>query len=538
MKRFFSLLLVIAMICGIFSLVACGNEPAETTGSTPKAAESTSETERKPAESSSSESSSVTDKASDTDKTTESTGSGSSTDVVSSDNLDGMLKHPDYMDVNFGGSEFVFATQKIDDWDCFEISAELTGDDTILEEAIEQRNRIVEDLYSCKIVDLQGADRGALISDDIATGKHTVDFLLAQYSNATATANFLNIASLDIDLTHDWWDQKFIECFGFPVDGTRRLYTISGQFNLISYQAVWAIYMNRTRYEQLRATGTITDDVYELVDSGAWTVDAMIKMMGQAVQDVNGDSTLNYNAGDIMGMTTYNNGYAERGFFFGVGGRGAVIDPVTGYPTAISAENFEFYGELGNAVKKAIELTGSGFYQPISGTETYASFTNGRTLFVSECLGSTKNGDSEDANFTILPFPKYNETQESYYHYVCDRAYGLKVSAAVTARDDVAKFLEVFAFHSKQIVYPAYLTYYATQIFRGERTVDMLDLVLRTKVYDPDYWFRGGSGIVGLCSTYLLNKKDTGYSRAIVANAAASNDVYAQRVEALRKLTY
>ncbi|MBQ0010297.1 MAG: hypothetical protein KBS76_04250 [Ruminococcus sp.] len=548
-KKLLSLILALAMVIAMLALVACGGEPVGTTESTSATTESTGKQGGETDPSSSETSATASSETEGTTASTEESTSGSGTTgptVISSDDIDGREKHPDYQDVNFGGREFVFLTQKIDDWDCYEIKAELTGNDTILDEAIAERNSIVESKYSCKITALEGENRAALIETDVSTGQHNYDFLLYQYTNSTANKNYLNIANLDIDLTHDWWDQKFIDCFGLDVDGTKRLYTISGQFNLISYDAIWGLYMNRTVYDQLRATGTITDDIYDLIRGGNWTIDAMDKMMTEAAQDADGNSVISYNEGkDRIGCTTYNNGCAEVGFFFGVGGRGAIRNETTGLPEAINADNYPLYNELQSRVQKVMSMVKGGkpengaLYQPISGDDVTASFTNGRTLFISECLDAATRSTDENANYTIIPFPKYNPEQEDYIHYVCVRAYGLKVSAAAAAdANNIANFLEVFAFHSKQIVYPAYVTYFTTQVFKGEESADMFDLVLRTKTYDFDYFAGGGQKIVNLCSQYIANNKDTGYARAIVASANSVNETFANYVNDLRKLTY
>ncbi|MBQ0009516.1 MAG: hypothetical protein KBS76_00215, partial [Ruminococcus sp.] len=451
-----------------------------------------------------------------------------------SDSLDGREKHPDYMDVDFGGATFTFATQKIDDWDCYEITGDASGNDDILNQAIALRNQVLQSKYNCVINNISGQNTYELVSNDIALGRHTVDFELYQYRNSL-TNNYLNIAGLDIDLTHDWWDQKFIDCFGIEMNGVKYLPTISGQFNLISYDAIFSMFMNRTLYEQLREAGTITEDVFELVNNGKWTVDAQIKMMREAAQDVNGDARIDYCDGDVVGMTTYANNYAERGFFFGVGGRGSVRDAATGLPQAVNSDNFDFFDQMQSAIDKAIELTGSGYYQPVPGQLLYESFTSGRALFITDALASAASVSDPNANIAILPYPEYNEAQDSYYHYVCNRAYGLKVSGSVTDRQSVADFLEVFGFHSKQLVYPAYLTKYRTQVLSGEEAPAMLDLVIGTKVYDLDYWAGGGQSIVNLCSTFIVNKRNS-FSHAVTASANAVNAAFSDYANNMKNL--
>ena len=211
MKRILSLLIAIAMLAVAVSLVACGGDPETTTSSSNAPTVTTT----------SSSTAGTTASSSDSDSTTASSGSTSASATPSgttsggntgSDELNGKTKHPDFMDVNFNGREFVFAIQSIGDWDEYSIAPEATGEDNIITEASINRTKTVESLYNCKIKEIKCETSGyGLISTDIQTGKHTVDFAENQYTLSTANTNLVNYGKLDIDFTHDWFDQKLID---------------------------------------------------------------------------------------------------------------------------------------------------------------------------------------------------------------------------------------------------------------------------------------------------------------------------------------
>lgn len=522
MKRILSLLIAIAMLAVAVSLVACGGDPETTTSSSNAPTVTTT----------SSSTAGTTASSSDSDSTTASSGSTSASATPSgttsggntgSDELNGKTKHPDFMDVNFNGREFVFAIQSIGDWDEYSIAPEATGEDNIITEASINRTKTVESLYNCKIKEIKCETSGyGLISTDIQTGKHTVDFAEYQYSLSTATTNLVNYGKLDIDLTHDWFDQKLIDTLNVNDDGVNRFYQLSGAWNLISYDASWMLYFNMNVYEQLVSAGKTNIDLYQTVKDGKWTIDVMLSLMEQAKNDVNGDQKMNYDDGDVFGLTTYANGYINNAIWFGIGGRGAVRDTATNKLTAISKENTDI-AALSAAIDKASKLVNNEGYTAISSIAgARASFTNGQALFASECLQAAMLVTDENANFSCVPFPKYNESQEEYYTMVCNRAYGLGTSAAISDLNNIANFLEVFAFHSQKLVYPEYVNYYKTQVFCDDGAGEMLDIVFKSRVWDLDYF--GNMGITSTVAGYISTGKNM-FSKAIASKSNATNNL-------------
>lgn len=541
MKRILSLLIAIAMLAVVVSLVACGGDPAVTTTKQPESTTTSKVAESTTTTGGNGDSTTTTTAGGDStttlggDSTTTTAGGDSTTTLGGGDDvLNGKTKHPDFMDVNFNGREFVFALQKIGDWDEYSIAPEATGEDNIITEASIARTKTVESLYNCKIKEIQCDASNTsynIISTDIQTGKHTVDFAEYQYSHANPANHKMNIASLDIDLTHDWFDQSYIDTFNVNDDGVDRLFEISGPWNLISYDASWMLYFNMTVYESLVAAGKTNVDLYQTVKDGKWTIDVMLGLMDATRNDVNGDQKMSYDDGDVFGLTTYANGYINNAIWFGIGGRGAVRDTATNKVMAISKDTVDV-AALSAAIDQAAKLVNNEGYAAIASiANARASFTNGQTLFASECLQAASLVDDENANFSCVPFPKYNEEQADYYTMVCNRAYALGVSPAISDLDNVANFLEVFAFHSQMISYPEYINYYKTQVFCDDGAGEMLDIVFKGRVWDMDYI--RAYGITSTAASYIGTGKNQ-FSKAITSKSNATNsaiDAYRTNVK-------
>lgn len=230
MKKALSLLLASAMLSAALLLAACGgqkNPDVTTTDGTKQTTESTS--------AAGGETTSSGESTNTTESTSTSATDNGTTVPGGSTELTGKEKHPDFMDVNFGGKTFNFVTQKgwSGGWDTYEICAEATGKDDLITEAVISRNSVVEDLYNCKIRETKSDDPQSLVDNDIALGTNNYDFLMRLWYNLSSSC--MNIANLDIDLSHSWWNQDYIDTFSFDYNGKKVLHSISGKFNLIMY---------------------------------------------------------------------------------------------------------------------------------------------------------------------------------------------------------------------------------------------------------------------------------------------------------------
>ena len=313
MKKALSLFLAVAMLVLVLLLAACGGQPETTTTITT----STNSTET--TSSSDGTTASKEDTGTSGSTTATSTSASGTTASGGSAELTGKEKHPDFMDANFGGKTFNFAVSKgwSGGWDCYEIYAEATGNDDIITEAIINRNSVVESLYNSKIRHTQAEYPHQLVANDVALGTSTYDFHMQLFY--TSSANGINIASLDIDLSHSWWNQEYINAFGYTYNGTKILPSISGKFNLIMYDSIATMFADMDVYDRAVASGKTNIDLYQTVKDGKWTIDTMIALMEAAKVDVNGDQQLKFEDGDIFGFLSNANVLPQYGFIYGSG---------------------------------------------------------------------------------------------------------------------------------------------------------------------------------------------------------------------------
>ena len=111
-------------------------------------------------------------------------------------------------------------------------------------------------------------------------------------------------------------------------------------------------------------------------------------------------------------------------------------------------------------------------------------FVENGALFYSECLAWSRVMREMEADFGILPPPKYDETQERHYSIIINPFMQMiPVTSEDTGR--TANVLEAFAAASHDTVVPAYIDITLTgKVARDEDTVRMLNLVFDELAYN------------------------------------------------------
>ena len=521
MKKALSLLIAVSMLAAALLLAACGDQkdPDVTTDSTKQTTESTSES--KTTSSSSGESAGTT---------TSATESGTTVPGGSAE-LTGKEKHPDFMDVNFGGKTFNFAVSKgwSGGWDNYEIYAEATGSDNLITEAIINRNAVVESLYNCKIRDTKTDDPSGLLNNDVALGTSNYDFLMQLWYGVRESC--MNIANLDIDLSHSWWNQEYIEAMSFDYNGKKVIHSLSGKFNLIMYDSIVSLFVDMDIYDRARAAGKTNIDLYQSVRDGTWTIDTMITLMEAAMTDANGDQQLTFEGGDIFGYAAHPNILAQYGFIYGAGIKTISKDESGAY-VSISPSNTDV-ASISAIIDKAASVYKSPAYGRIGELNSVKALANGQALFNVQWMIRLHSSeelinygvDFSEKRIAVVPFPKYEESQEDYHSFIFSRGYGLQVSKAITDHTAAAQFLEVFGYHSEKLLYPEYIKCIKTQCLCDEGAGEMLEIVLKSTFVDYGH-YNTNVGIIGRISGMISSGKNN-ISKAISSASKAADDILA-----------
>ncbi len=410
---------------------------------------------------------------------------------------------------DFGGDEIKFLHWYTPGWedtvrynrDIF--SEGLTGE--AINDAVYNRNIKIEDAYKVKIA-LEMADNSTLstmLAQIVTTGDQSYDVvyqILSSASSSIQKSYFRNLFDVpNIDLTKPWWDQNSIE----SLSSGGKLPVVATSINVIDKDGTAAIAFNKTI-----AAANQLPDIYELVREGKWTYDQLSTLAEAACVDSNGDGKMSPD--DVYGF---------------LGGRD-VIDSLfhgSGSLFVTKDENDSFVFTFGSerdidAVSKGIDICNQTWYfnhhawSDQSDSFYRQLFEEGHGLFFWMRLDDVTSMRAGDADFGIIPIPKYDEAQEQYASLVSQHTTGL-MSIPITKDgadlEELGMILEALAAESHYTLIPEYIeTSLKTKNSRDAESADMLDIIINNRVFDPMniYNFANfGDAIMDACDA---NNKD------------------------------
>ena len=255
---------------------------------------------------------------------------------------------------------------------------------------------------------------------------------------------------------------------------------VSTSINVNDKDATAAIAFNKTI-----ASNNQLEDIYTLVREGKWTYDKLAELAEATYNDSNGDGTMTPD--DIYGF---------------LGGRD-VIDSLyhgSGSQFVTKNEDDEFIFSFGterdiDAVTKGIDIVNSVWYFNHHAWTDQSDilyrqiFETGHGLFFWMRLDDVTNMRAGEADFGIIPIPKYDEAQDNYYSLVSQHTTGLMSIPITCAGDELSEvgmILEALAAESHYTLIPEYIeTSLKTKNSRDAESADMLDIILNNRVFDP-----------------------------------------------------
>ena len=460
MKRVLSIILAAAILCCILALAACKNNTTPTTTNPP---DTTSETK---------------------DSTTE------------PEKPIGEYKRPGFEEVDFDGKVFTIAVPvgKGDGWDNYDIAPDDENSPDPLDQAILKRNKTIEELYNCKIVQKSSANPIGELESDFATGENTIDMVADRYTlPAFSDGNFYNVNNLNLDLTNDWFDQGFVR--DMTIDG--KLYALCGEFSIESLDATWAMFVNLDIFENSERIKDV--NIFDLVRNYKWTLDKMLELCRYAKVNVGSDKMTLDDPEDIFGLISS----SDQIIGLYIGGGNVFVqktDDENGNSSFDSGFNSTRHIDTTDLILEIILDPSVSI--PTSIKDVGPAFKNGRSLFASGVMSQAKDFAKAGVRFSVIPEPMLNPEQKAYYHYVDNHASYYAVPKTCADIDVISDFIELFAYHSRFISYIEYLNLYKdTYSFAGEDSYDMFDIIVHSRRYDAGYELQWG----GFARTYAFD---------------------------------
>lgn len=420
-----------------------------------------------------------------------------------------------YPSVNYNGEEFnILNTSDMWTMHCIIGREEATGD--ALDDAIFSRNTKIEEKFGITIKEtltdndylygtLLGVARNSILSGD---DEYDVMYLpLHLVSGMISEGSFNNLLDINsIQLDKDWWYSSFNDVM--TINGA--LYGAVGGSNLMVQDAVRVLAFNEDMMENLGL-----DKPYDLVRSGAWTLDALNKYIS-AGASLNGDDTAAWdkNGNTIYGLTNHGNGM----LYYMVGCGESNIENVNGVLTNTcgSARWFDVIDRLSTLLTiddaKFINAHNGNDRDPELGGYIYI-FMNQRTLFGVAEVNKFQDFRALDFDYGVVPFPKYDESQDRYYTNVYEGACGAFIPITSSDPEKVGQIVDAMSYEGQMSVVPVFRGIAVeSKGLRNEDSVEMLGIIMDTIVPRLGLIFAVDSTLQDALNLAIINKSDTAAS--------------------------
>ncbi|MCL2095677.1 MAG: extracellular solute-binding protein [Oscillospiraceae bacterium] len=392
-------------------------------------------------------------------------------------------------ELDFGGYEFKILNTIQDDLHYMNLLMEPyvyedTGD--IINDAAYRRSIEIQERFNCKITEIavSHGSRGASFRRAAQAGDNSYDIACIEYGEALSAASGGLIYDINeltyIDLDAPWWDRNAKESLSM----SNKIWFCPGAYELSNFDMTRILLFNK----QMVQDYGISDDVYNLVNTGAWTFEKFFGMAKQVSNDLNGDGRFDFN--DVFGAGST----ADHVVF------GAFMNGAGEISIGKDSNDLPYFTTNTERFNRAFQLMtdnfndGDFYFAPknVPAAEDWCTnmFNEDRLLFYIITFNRIPKFRDMDADFGILPAPKLDESQERYY---CESGSGMVAVIPQTASnpDNNGAFLEAYAYYGYKYVVPQYKEIsLKTKMARDDESAAMVDIIDVSRVYDLGrlYW--------------------------------------------------
>ncbi|MBE6611229.1 MAG: extracellular solute-binding protein [Ruminococcaceae bacterium] len=330
------------------------------------------------------------------------------------------------------------------------------------------------------------SDYQTKITAQIMAGDAGFDLLFSgstNFSSLTVDNHYFgDLSSLKyVNLDSPWYNKSALECIpGDYVD------FVMGEFAIGNVDNTFCMYFNQTLLDEMQ----ITEDMYDIVDSGKWTLDKMSELIRGGYADLNGNTE--QDAGDRWGLT-----FGDINKYLGF----LKSCDVNMYRYTKDGFVYEFANERAvNTMAKLRSIiydSGEAHFAPPLGDadwcynqpgSNYMSkpFVEGNVMF---SAGLVTNAQTTVSDLTfewgILPYPKYDETMKEYQSVLQRYIYAM-VPSTLTKTDATGAVLEALCSSTYHDVIPEYVEVSLKVRYSPDEDVSrMFDLIRNNIVIDP-----------------------------------------------------
>ena len=283
-----------------------------------------------------------------------------------------------------------------------------------------------------------------------------------------------------VDFSKPWWDNSIKN--GFSI--RNNLMMANGDISPTSFSITSCMYFNKTMFDRLDY-----EYPYSLVVNGEWTLDKLYELTKDITEDRDGDGSVTYDSKeDVFGLTSW---YLDVPYSFYYAAGGMLVskdqDDVPFYDPQLERDALIY-----DKIYKVVIENNAYYETEIPNFPNVAKvFAEGRALFYDAKLSSAEELRDMDNDFGIIPVPKFSTDQAEYKSFVNGASSMICVPATKSSEADrefVSVIIEAMASEAYRVVTPVlYETYLKRKVTRDADSMDMIDYIVRNRVFDMAY---------------------------------------------------
>ena len=352
-------------------------------------------------------------------------------------------------------------------------------------DAVFKRNRIIEDRYgiTLEVIKDEVGSVNNRIRMSVKAGTDDYDLCYVQMVTGAALAQSNCVMPFEklpyVDLSKPWWDKDIGN--GFSI--RHNMMMVNGDLSPSGFAATSALFFNKTMFDKRDL-----EYPYQLVKDGKWTLDRLNELTKNVTADIDGDGKINaYGKEDIFCLSSW---YYDVPYSFYYAAGGMLVskdeDDVPYYDPNIERDT-KIYDKIYDII-----ITNNAYFETNLAhfPDVSKLFFDGRALFLDAKLDTAEELREMDDDYGILPVPKLDEYQAEYKSFVNGAANMICVPATVKPanREYVSVIIEAMAAEAYKVITPVmYETYLKRKVTRDAESAEMIDYIVRNRVFDMAY---------------------------------------------------
>jgi ABC-type glycerol-3-phosphate transport system substrate-binding protein len=328
-------------------------------------------------------------------------------------------------------------------------------------------------------LEAQGEDQwNRIVERGALAGDYTYDLLMTHMMMGVTTATrgaLQDIAQFpNIDLSKPYWSDGATR--GASVG--HRLFTGLSDLSFSTNENIYCIFFNKDLMREYDV-----EDPYALVRNNQWTFEKFEELIRQGYVDLNGNGIIDED--DQFGYISS----SAMNFLWSGGShimtKDALDIPVLDFLTPRTLDIYD----------QAFRITNNPYTWAVAQWHfdpSISIFQEGRGIFYSSQLCRVNDLRATEFDFGIVPYPKWDSAQENFYSFVDGHASMMAIPLHLPNPEWTGIIIEELSFLSFRDILPVYYDVVLNvKLVRDEESVEMLEILFDSKVFDPAY-VKGG----------------------------------------------